>query len=211
MYGLTRATLTLIGVAAAGVLLWLATQIIPDELASATRGEYWAALGLVALGGLAIALSQLLGGWTKWGWPRISGNVFLLGFLPTLIAGGWILAAQEPENYWLGRHARNWAGDIGIEGLVNDLGLMIPAIALGIGLVFGLTFDTTGPRRAVRTKGVPAAGAQPVPTTNGRERAAAAEDRTVADDRRVRLEDEDGDGRAPRPEEAPRTGEPARK
>ena len=205
MYGLTRATLTLIGVAVAGVLLWLATRIIPDEWTSASRGEYWAALGLVALGGLAIALSQLLGGWTKWGWPRISGNVFLLGFLPTLIAGGWILAAQEPENYWLGRHVRNWSGDIGIEGLVTDLGLMIPAVALGIGLVFGITFDTTGPRRAMRTKGVPAGGAQPVPTTtNGQERPEAAEE-----DRRVRLED--GDGRAPRPEETPRTGDPVRK
>jgi MFS family permease len=207
MYGLTRATLTLVGVAVAGVLLWLATRIIPEEFASASRGEYWAALGLVALGGLAIALSQLLGGWTKWGWPRVSGNVFLLGFLPTLIAGGWLLAAQEPENYWLGRNVRNWSDDIGIEGLVNDLGLMIPAIALGIGLVFGLTFDTTGPRRAVRTKGVPAGGAQrPVTeTSNGQERAA------VAEDRQVRLEDEDGEGRAPRPEEAPQTGEPLRK
>jgi MFS family permease len=205
MYGLTRATLTLLGVTLTGVLLWLATQVLPDE-SSASRGEYWGALGLVALGGLVIAVSQLLGGWTKWGWPRISGNVFLLGFLPTLIAGGWMLAAQEPENYWLGRHVRNWSGDIGIEGLVNDLGLMVPAIALGIGLVFGLTFDTTGPRRAVRTKGVPAAGAQPVPeTSNGQERAA------VAEDRRVRLEDEDVDGRAPRPEEAPKTGEPVRK
>jgi hypothetical protein len=204
MYGLTRATLTLIGVAVAGGLLWLATRIIPDELTSASRGEYWAALGLVALGGLALAVSQLLGGWTKWGWPRISGNVFLLGFLPTLIAGGWIIAAQEPENYWLGRHVRSWSDNIGIEGLVNDLGLMIPAIALGIGLVFGLTFDTTGPRRAVRTKGVPAGGAQrPAPArTNGQER--------TAEDRRVRPEDEDGDDRASRPEEAP-TGEPVRK
>jgi MFS family permease len=207
MYGLTRATLTLVGVTVAGVLLWLATRILPDEMASASRGEYWAALGLVGLGGLVIALSQLLGGWTKWGWPRVSGNVFLLGFLPTLIAGGWMLAAQEPENYWLGRHVRNWSGDIGIEGLVNDLGLMIPAIALGIGLVFGLTFDTTGPRRAVRTKGVPAGGAQrPVTApSNGQERAA------VAEDRRVRLEDEDEDRRAPSPQEAPRTDEPARK
>jgi hypothetical protein len=206
MYGLTRATLTLLGVTLTGVLLWFATQVLPDESSSASRGEYWSALGLVALGGLVIALSQLLGGWTKWGWPRISGNVFLLGFLPTLIAGAWLLAAQEPENYWFGRHVRSWSGDIGIEGLVNDLGLMIPAIALGIGLVFGLTFDTTGPRRAVRTKGVPAGGAQPVTgTSNGQERAA------VAEDRRVRLEDEDGDDRAPRPEEASRTGEPVRK
>src|SRR5215204_7373223 len=132
MYGLTRATLTLIGVAAAGVLLWLATQIRPDDPSGTSTGEYWTAFGVVAAGGFVIALSQLLGGWTKWGWPRISGNVFLLGFLPTLLVGGWILSAQEPENYWLGQHVRDWSGDIGIEGLVNDLGLMIPAIALGI-------------------------------------------------------------------------------
>jgi MFS family permease len=205
MYGLTRATLTLIGVAMTGVLLWLATQIVSDDFASASRGDYWAALGIVAAGGLVIALSQLLGGWTKWGWPRISGNVFLIGFVPALLVGGWMLAAMEPGNYWLGRHVRSWSDDLGIEGLVNDLGLMIPAIALGIGLVFGLTFDTTGPRRAVRTKGVPAAGAQrPVtPATNGQERATAAEDR------RVSLEDEDD--RARHPEEAPRAGEPVKK
>jgi MFS family permease len=202
MYGLTRATLTLIGVAVAGVLIWLATQVVPDDPSSASRGEYWGAFGLVAAAGLVIALSQLLGGWTKWGWPRISGNVFLLGFLPTLVAGGWLLAAQEPENYWLGNHVRSWSGDLGIEGLVNDLGLMIPAIALGIGIVFGLTFDTTGPRSA-RTKGVPAAGAQPAPaTTNG-------DGAVVGEDRRVRLDE--GDGRAPEPEAAPRTSEPTKK
>jgi MFS family permease len=200
MYGLTRATLTLIGVVTAGVLIWLATQIIPDEVTSADRGEYWAAFGLVALGGLAIAVSQLLGGWTKWGWPRISGNVFLLGFLPTLIAGGWILAAQEPENYWLGRHVRGWSDDLGIEGLVNDLGLMIPAIALGIGLVFGLTFDTTGPRIPRRMKPVPAAGAHPRTAVDG--------DGTADGDRRVRL----GDDEAPsQSEPAPRPVEPAKK
>ena len=203
MYGLTRATLTLIGVAVAGVLIWLATQVLPDDPSSASRGEYWGAFGLVASAGLVIALSQLLGGWTKWGWPRISGNVFLLGFLPALIVGGWILAAQEPGSYWLGNHVRDWSDDLGIDGFVNDLGLMIPAIALGIGIVFGLTFDTTGPRSA-RTKGVPAAGAQrPVRTTANGDRA------VVGEDRRVRL-DEDDDA-VTEPEPAPRTGEPAKK
>jgi MFS family permease len=205
MYGLTRATLTLIGVAAAGVLVWLATQIIPDDPSSASQGEYWSTWGVVAAAGLVIALSQLLGGWTKWGWPRISGNVFLIGFLPTLVVGGWLLAAQEPRNYWLGRHVREWSGDIGIEGLVNDLGLMIAAIAFGIGLVFGLTFDTTGPRVARKTKGVPAAGAQrPVTTTTDG-------DGEVADERRVRLEDEDGGAPQAEPEPAPRPGEPVKK
>jgi MFS family permease len=202
MYGLTRATLTLIGVATAGVLVWLATQIIPDDVTSAARGEYWAGFGLVALGGLAIAVSQLLGGWTKWGWPRVSGNVFLLGFLPTLIAGGWILAAQEPENYWLGRHVRGWSDDLGIEGLVNDLGFMIPAIALGIGLVFGLTFDTTGPRIPRRMKPVPAAGAHP--------RTAVDDDGPTDGDRRVRLEDDEAPT-ASQPEPAPRPAEPVKK
>jgi hypothetical protein len=179
MYGLTRATLTLIGAAAAGVLLWLATTILPSAISDASLGEYWGAFGFVALAGLVMALSQLLGGWTKWGWPRVSANVFLLGFVPVLIAGGWILAAHEPESYWLGSHVRSWSNDIGIDGFVDSMGLMIPAVAFGIGLVFGLTFDTTGPRRAW-TKPVPAAGAQRPVTANGN---------GSGEDRRVRLED----------------------
>jgi hypothetical protein len=201
MYGLTRATLTLIGAAAAGVLLWLATTVVPDSLADASLGGYWAAFGLVALGGLVMALSQLLGGWTKWGWPRVSSHVFLVGFVPTLIVGGWMLAAHEPENYWLGRHVRSWSGDIGIDGLVDSLGLMLPAIAFGIGLVFGLTFDTTGPRIPRRRKPVPAAGAQPRPQTgvdgNGR----------AGEDRRIRLGDED----APEAQPAREPAEPVKK
>ena len=201
MYGLTRATLTLIGAAVAGVLLWLATTVVPDSLADASLGGYWAAFGLVALGGLTMALSQLLGGWTKWGWPRVSSHVFLVGFLPTLIVGGWMLAAHEPENYWLGRHVRSWSGDIGIDGLVASLGLMLPAIAFGIGLVFGLTFDTTGPRIPRRRKPVPAAGAQRPSRT------AEDGDGRVEEDRRVRLGDDD----APEAQPAREPAEPVRK
>ena len=199
MYGLTRATLTLIGVAAVGVLLWFATQIIGNDPSTASAGEYWATFGVVAAAGLVIALSQLLGGWTKWGWPQISGKVFLLGFLPALVAGGWILAAQEPGDAWLGRNIRNWSGDLGIEGLVSDLGLMIPAVAFAIGLVFGLTFDTTGPRSA-KTKGVPAAGAQ---------RPVAADGNGTAEDRRA--QPDDGETTADEQQPAPTTREPAKK
>jgi hypothetical protein len=99
--------------------------------------------------------------------------------VPVLIAGGWILAAHEPESYWLGSHVRSWSNDMGIDGFVDSMGLMIPAVAFGIGLVFGLTFDTTGPRRA-GTKPVPAAGAQRPVTANGN---------GSGEDRRVRLED----------------------
>ena len=197
MYGLTRATLTLIGAAAAGVLLWLATTILPENVSDASLGGYWAAFGLVAVGGLVMALSQLLGGWTKWGWPRVSGHVFVVGFLPTLIVGGWMLAAQEPDNYWLGRHVRSWSGDIGIDGLVTSLGLMIPAIAFGIGLVFGLTFDTTGPRIPRRMKPVPAGGAQPRPTPE-----AEGNGRVGDEDRRVRLDEGDASDAQPAREPA---------
>jgi len=209
MYGLTRATLTLIGAASAGVLLWLATTVVPDSLADASLGGYWAAFGLVALGGLVMALSQLLGGWTKWGWPRVSSHVFLVGFVPTLIVGGWMLAAHEPQNYWLGRHVRSWSGDIGIDGLVDSLGLMLPAIAFGIGLVFGFTFDTTGPRVRKQTP-VPAVTKEHVAATDHEK--VTATDR-VGDDRRVHI----GNGGAPdtpqetpEPEPAPTPEEPTR-
>ena len=196
MYGLTRGALTLIGAAAAGVLLWLAANVVPSDRAL-SAGGHWAIAGLVAAAGLTMAFSQLLGGWTKWGWPRVSGNVFLIAFLPVLIAGGWIIAAAEPGEHWPGSHVRSWSGHLGISGVVGDLTIMFPAIAFGIGLVYGFTFDTTGPRIPKRTPPIPAAGAQPpVTATDG-----------PSDDRRVHI-DEGSAPDAPAPEPAPRPGEP---
>ena len=171
MYGLTRGTMTLIGVAAAGFLAWVASQVDRD-----TSGGYWTFVALLAAAGLVIALSQLLGGWTKWGWPRISGSVFLLGFLPALVAGGLVLLSEQPDE---GATGTGLAGDVGAAGLADDLAAVVPAIAFGLGLVFGLVFDTTGPRRArdvevreVRERGaerpVPA-GAGPIAERRGRE------------------------------------------
>ncbi|MEP6910736.1 MAG: hypothetical protein ABI896_09955, partial [Actinomycetota bacterium] len=151
MYGLTRSALTLIGAATAGFLLWLGANVVADN-GTLSANEHWSTTGLVALAGLTMALSQLLGGWTKWGVPRVSGNVFLIALLPVLVVGGWILAAGEPGDHWLGSHVRSWSGDLGIDGVVGDLTVMVPAIAFGIGLVFGLTFDTTGPRVPKRTR-----------------------------------------------------------
>jgi hypothetical protein len=138
MYGLTRGTTTLIGAAAAGFLIWLASQFSIDE----SNGEYWAWIGLLAGAGLVMALSQLLGGWTKWGWPRITAGVFLLGFLPALVAGGLVILHGQPGDGW----GQGWAADIGVEGLADDLIAVLPAIAFALGLIFGFTFDTTGPR-----------------------------------------------------------------
>jgi hypothetical protein len=146
MQGLTRGAATLIGVAVAGFLIWFGASAIPGE-GDATIGEFWWAVGLIAAAGLIMALSQLLGGWTKWGRPRLSGNVFLLGFLPALIAGGWAVVAAEPGDHWLGSHVRNWSDDIGLESLVGDLTNAWPALAFGVGLVLGLSFDTSGPSK----------------------------------------------------------------
>ena len=141
MIGVTRGISTLAGAAVAGILLWFATQI-----GTQTTSEYWSTYGLIAAAGLTMALSQILGGWTKWGWPRFSLGVFLIGFLPVLVVGGWMLLARQPAD-WL--NTSNWSRDLSIYGLVADLGNVLPAVAFGIGLTFGFSFDTAGPRREV--------------------------------------------------------------
>jgi hypothetical protein len=146
MYGLTRATTTLLAAAAAGLLIWLATQI-NDK----TQGGFWAVYGLIAGAGLVMALSQLLGGWTKWGWPRLAVTFLLTAFVPIAFVSLWIVLAAEPGNGWFHRHVVAWSSDIHIQGLVNDLKEYIAVFAFGIGLVFGYSFDTAGP--AVRGRG----------------------------------------------------------
>ena len=183
MYGLTRGTITLLAAAVAGFLVWLATRI--DD---ASNGGYWAVYGLIAAAGLVMALSQILGGWTKWGWPRLSLNVFLIAFIPVLIAAGWVILATQPDANWFRDHIRGWSNDIGIQGLVADLGEYISVLAFGIGLVFGFTFDTSGPAaygpfgRRRRAAAIPAGGAAPPPEdrpTAREEREAARDDRAV--------------------------------
>jgi hypothetical protein len=138
---LVRALFTLLGVGGAGLLIWLAQTF---DLTS-TNG-FWAAMGLIAGAGLALGLSQLFGGWTKWGLPVMSPGVFLLAFIPTAIVVGWILLATQPQGGWQQDRFVNWSSDLGITGLVDDLGTLPAALAMGLGIVFAFTFDTTGPR-----------------------------------------------------------------
>jgi hypothetical protein len=181
MYGLTRGTITLLAAGVAGLLVWLATQV--DD---GSNPGYWAVYGLIAAAGLVMAFSQILGGWTKWGWPRLSLNVFLLAFLPVLVVAGWVVIAHQPDSNWVRAHVLNWSSDIGILGLVRDLTEYVAVLAFGVGLVFGFTFDTSGPAaygpfgRRRRAAAVPAGGAAPPP-----------EDRpTAREEREAELEDE---------------------
>jgi hypothetical protein len=173
MYGLTRATTTLLAAAVAGLLIWFATQINDHSV-----GGFWAVYGLIAGAGLVMALSQLLGGWTKWGWPRLAVTFLLIAFVPIAIVSLWIVLAAEPGNGWFHRHVLSWSGDIHIRGLVNDLKEYVSVFAFGIGLVFGFSFDTTGPRqRAVpvdRRDAVVDRRAADEPLTAERDQAATA-------------------------------------
>ncbi|HWB55724.1 MAG TPA: hypothetical protein VG479_02175 [Gaiellaceae bacterium] len=136
-----RGLVTLLGVAGAGFLVWLATTF---DLAS-TR-EYWAAMAILAGAGIVLGLSQLIGGWTKWGTPTISPGVLLIGFLPTFVAVGGILVATRPTGTSEGDQVAGWIGDIGLDGVAGDLIVFQGVLAFGLGIVFTFVFDTRGPR-----------------------------------------------------------------
>ena len=141
---IVRGLTTLIGVAAAGFLVWLATQF---DLG--TTGEYWSAMAILAGAGACLGLSQLIGGWTKWGTPTISPGVFLLAFLPTLIAVAGILVATRPTGTEEGQDVAGWIRDIGLGNIAEDLILFQGVLAFGLGIVFAFMFDTRGPRTRV--------------------------------------------------------------
>jgi hypothetical protein len=165
MVGTVRGVFTVVGAGAAGLLIWISTQI-----GQGTLGGYWAVYGILAGAGLTMALSQLFGGWTKWGWPRISTGVFVIGFLPLLVAAGWVLLAGQPDANWFQRHTTSWSNDISIDGVVDDLRTYLGVLAFGLGLVFGFTFDTAGPlpppelrRHAPEAVEEPVPAPEPVP------------------------------------------------
>jgi hypothetical protein len=187
-YGPTRATTTLLAAAVAGFLIWSASQFD-----NGTLGGYWAIMGVIAGAGLLMALSQLLGGWTKFGWPRLSLPVLLFAFVPVAIASLWVVLAGEPGTGWFHNHVLSWSGDIHIRGLVNDLLKYIPVLAFGTGLVFGYSFDTTGiaRREVAETPARPADRAVDHPVDRR-----AADEPLTADRNTVgatRAEDRDGD------------------
>ena len=203
-YSPTRAVMTLIGGGAAIFLIWLATQV-SDE----TNGGYWAQYGLVAAAGLVMAFSQLVGGWTKWGMPRISPTVLLVGFLPVLVVGGWILLAHQPHSGVYRGTILNWSSDLGIRGLVDDFKEMLPALSFLIGLTFGLAFDTTGPATTVVGPDVDRRVTTAPPAVDRR-----ATDEPLTAERDVALRNSDGEvvhtgaTNAPAQEPAPRAVPP---
>jgi hypothetical protein len=164
MNGLTRAGATLLGAAVAGALLWLAAQVDRGSV-----GGYWAAAGIVALAGIALAATQLRG---RNGHPPA---MLGLGFVPVLIAAGWVLLAMQPHGNWFRNHVLAWSGDIGIRDVVRDLGTWVGVLAFGIGYTLGLVLEPM-PRRAPAAAPAPAAH-----DTAAADEPVAAERREVAD------------------------------
>ena len=157
MRRLTRAWVTLIAAGIAGCAIWIASRLDDRH-----QGGYWATVGLLAGAGLVMALSQLAGGWTKWGRPRISSSVLLIAFVPVAVVSLWVILAGEPGNEWFHRHVSAWTGDIHVRTFVTDMLVYVPVLAFGTGLVFGFSFDTSGPRPApVERLDQPEARAEP--------------------------------------------------
>jgi hypothetical protein len=142
--GLIRALFTLAGVAGAGALIWTAQVFDLD-----TTDGFWAGMAVLAAAGFVLGLSQLLGGWTKWGLPTISPMVFLVGFLPTFVVGAWLLLAYQPDGGWQQSRFDGWLGDLGLTSFANDLATFLPVVPVIVGLVLAFAFDTTGPRTRI--------------------------------------------------------------
>ena len=138
MNGITRAFSTLVGLAAAGALLWAAAQVGRDS-----TGGYWAAYGIVAAAGVVLALSQLRG---RGGNP---GAMLMLGFLPVLVVAGWVLVGMEPHGNWFRNHVLAWSGDIGVRDVVRDVGTWLGVLALAIGYTLGAALEPAPRRRVV--------------------------------------------------------------
>ena len=138
----TRAVATLVGAIAAAALIWAAaTQLVPGE-GELSAGDYWGIIGLLAAAGLMVALSQLLGGWTKAGATVFAPVVFLLGFLPVLVVAGFIIWANQPEGGWLVDDTRGFADDLGATDLLNDLSSFLALYPFAVGLFLGFCLDT---------------------------------------------------------------------
>ena len=181
LYDATRGLTTAFAAAAAGLLLWAATQV-----GQQTTTRFWEEMGIVAAAGLVLALAPMLGGWTKGLRLRLSPGTFLLGFLPVLVCVGWILMATQPGTGWHEGRIVSWSSSLGILGVVHSLGLWNGALALGFGLVLGYTVDAVPVTDIAAVDERPAAATGPVdrwaadePLSAEREAARNAEPNTV--------------------------------
>ena len=141
MYGLTRGVTTLIGVAVAGGMIWLASWMGPRDSVS----DYWIAMeirrGRRTRARRLPAARRL----DEYSMPRISRPSCCWASSRRWSRAEWVLVAAQPGTN--GRGARSATGrTIGISDVVADVTPIVGAVALGLGVVAGFVFDTAGPR-----------------------------------------------------------------
>ncbi|HEV7132434.1 MAG TPA: hypothetical protein VGN27_01725 [Gaiellaceae bacterium] len=173
LYDVTRGLTTAVAAAAAGLLLWAATQV-----GQQTTGRFWAEMGIVAAAGFVLSIAHALGGWTKGLRLRLSPSTFLLGFIPVLVCVGWILMTAQPGSGWHEGRIVSWSQSLGIVGAVHALGLWNGVLALALGLVLGLTVDSVAAPDPEPVVAVDRTAADE-PVAREREAAASAEPHTV--------------------------------
>jgi len=136
----------LLGIGAAGALIWLATRV-----GDYSTWRYWAALGLLAGAGLAFALTQR----TAYGaWAEVTPLGFLLALVAAVICVGWIAAVGEPHSNWFRNHFSSWSDDIGIRSFVGHMIRYVSVTAFGFG---ALLASAPGAVRRTRPSPDPAA------------------------------------------------------
>lgn len=166
MFGVRKATMLVLGAGVAGLLIWVATQVMGTQIGSA--GEYWAVMALLAAAGFVLAAVHMLGRAGGGMVPHESPTAFLLGFLPVLVVGGFVVWYGQPSGGVLVGDTHSFANTIGVDGLVSDLTRLLPVIPFGIGLVLGLTFDAVPRPVVAERRRAPATAPATAPTDGHR-------------------------------------------
>jgi len=136
LYDASRGLTLAFAAGLAGLALWGASQV-----GTQTQGRFWIAMVIVGAAGLLLALASHVGTWAKGLRLRLSPVTFLFAFLPVLVCVGWILMASQPGAGWQEGRIHSWSNSIGILGAVHAIGLWRGVLALGLGLMLGLSFD----------------------------------------------------------------------
>jgi hypothetical protein len=158
MFGVRKGMVLIAGAAGAGVLIWLAGRETGNTID--TAGDYWGAVGALALAGLALASLQFLARVGRGSAPALSPTAILLGFVPALIVAGFVILFAQPAGGWLAGDTRSFAADIGVDGVAADMAQLWPVLPFLLGVLLGLTLDAV-PRPA------PATRQPPVPVAAG--------------------------------------------
>lgn len=154
----TRAMTMLIAAAAAGALIWYA-----GRFDGTTSHDYWISLGLMAAAGLIVGLAVHV--------YTAQAAASLIAALVPLFVTIWVALATQPTH----GHVTNWSHDLGIGGVVSDLGVHVTVLVFGACVMAATAASVVAPRRAPVT-----ADREPVTTPSETDRISAKPEPTLS-------------------------------